>query len=144
MDNRIRTLAQDLGAQIVAELPDVGHGGLGAAHYAAFYRKRLEGIRKQHEAEPTLCLPLKQALHDALDQLAATISEPGKQVTREDVALLLLIEAVERMVDRWVRSLDANTNAVRDDVDQKKAQLEIAKRILCEAIGLIPPRSAAG
>lgn len=144
MDDWTREFAKSLGADIVAELPDVGHGALGAAHYAEFYRRRMAEIRNQDAACQFLQVPLRKTLRDALDHLAQTISEPGKLVTREDVALLLLCEAVERMLDDWLRSRPPNDQSAQDEVQRRKSQIDNAKKVLCESIGLIPNRSAVG
>ena len=144
MDERIRALAESIGADYVAQLPKVGHGAFGAAHYAAFYRQRMAEIRKQQEPEQSLRLPIKKPVLDALDQLAQTISEPGKPVTREDLALLLLFESAERMLDRWRQSHDKSDNVAQDEFQRRKEQIENAKLVLCEAIGLNANQSAAG
>lgn len=52
MDERIKEIARKMGAKIVTQLPDVEHGALGAAHYAAFYRKRMEHIRIESTTSP--------------------------------------------------------------------------------------------
>ena len=144
MDERIRALAESLGADYVAELPNVGHGAFGAAHYAAFYRQRMAELRKQQTDGASLRLPIKQYFQDALEQLAQTISEPGKPVTREDVALLLLCDSVERMLARWRQSCTEDDKTTQDEFQRRQAQIDNAKKVLCELIGLTSPRSAAG
>ncbi len=47
MERWIRKLADDLGAQIIAELPENSAGAIGAAHAASFYHRRMEDIRRQ-------------------------------------------------------------------------------------------------
>lgn len=143
MNDRVKALARDLGADFVAELPDVGHGVLGAAHYAAYYGRRLQEIKQQEDSGQILHLPLKRFLSDVLDQIVTAMSEEGHQVTRADVALLLLCDATERALDSWAAAHD-DPNEI-NEVDRRKNQIEKAKAVLCESLGLTPPkRSAAG
>jgi hypothetical protein len=83
MDDRIKAIAEKMGAVVVAELPDVGHGGLGAAHYAAFYRKRMEELRRQLDAgdpqSEQLVVPLNEATIRALDAISELLW-PGQRV----------------------------------------------------------------
>lgn len=101
MAKDIDRLAQKLGAEVVAELPDVGGGAFGAARLARILRERLEPSRGKRPGRPTNFewdrrpkVPMSAETEARLAELAAFVSGPERKVSPMQVAAEILEEAV--------------------------------------------------
>lgn len=119
MNERIREIARKMGAEIVAQLPDVAHGALGAAHYAHFYRMRMEELRYQEQsllpqgksqASRRLELSISEATVQALGKIAEILGKFDQTTNSANVAAELLESLVMEMtaaVPSWESEVGA-------------------------------------
>jgi len=143
VDERIRRIANQLGAEIVAELPDVGHGALAAAHYAQFYRKRMQEIRAQIGDKEAKSRQLQIAMDDATLRALETISEllwPGKNIGAAAFASGLLKGMSIVILDQLIKQLESDREATQKNLNAKAALLAAVEEILEHPAG----RQAAG
>jgi hypothetical protein len=101
MARNIEKLAQKLGAEVVAELPEVGGGAFGAARLAKILRERLEPGRGKRPGRPTNLewdrrpkVPMSGETEARLAELAAFVSGPERRISPMQVAAEILEEAV--------------------------------------------------
>lgn len=101
MAKNIEKLAEKLGAEIVAEVPDVGGGAFGAARLANVLRQRLEPTQGKRPGRPTNQdwdrrpkVPMSPVTEERLGELAALVSGQDRKVSPMQVAAHLLEEAV--------------------------------------------------
>jgi hypothetical protein len=100
----IEQLAGDMGAKIVAELPEGLEGSFGAAraaHIVATIQARLrpgQGVRPGRPTDPTWSehpkVPMSAATFHKLELLAEHASRSGRKVSPMQVAAQLLEEAL--------------------------------------------------
>ena len=143
MDERINEIAKKLGATIIAELPDVGHGGVGAAHYAAFYRRRMEEIRRGTQPEAPETNPLQVSLDDATVQALKTISEllwPGQSVGSGQLAAGLLKGMSILILDQLIKQLEHHQAVAKKQLDAKAALIAALQEMIAQP----PGRHVAG
>lgn len=133
MDDRIRRLAERMGAKIVAELPDVADGALGAAHYAAFYRKRMEEVRRQLCAEgpsgEQLLVPMNEATLRALEAIPGLLW-PEQKVSAAQFASGLLKGMSLLILDHLIKQVESDRDAAKKTVDAKAALLAAMQEML--------------
>ncbi len=143
MDERIRQIAKQLGADIVAELPDVGHGALGAAHYAKFYQKRMEQVRSQAEEDDTksrqLQVPVDEATVRALEAIAQLLW-PQEKIGAAQLASGLLKGMSVVILDQLIKQVESDRDAAKKTLDAKAALVAAMREILEHPQG----RQAAG
>src|SRR5437660_65467 len=103
MAKNIQKLAELLGAEQVAQVPDVGGGAFGAARLAKLLQARLEPGRGQRPGRPTDAtwtrhpkVPMSAATEQKLAALAERISTPERRVSPMQVAAQLLEEALAK------------------------------------------------
>lgn len=101
MAQNIERIAQKLGAEIVAEVPDTGGGAFGAARLAAILRSRLEPAKGKRPGRPTNQawtrrpkIPMSDETESRLGELAAMISNSKRKVSPMQVAAQLLEDAI--------------------------------------------------
>jgi hypothetical protein len=134
MDDRVKALARDLGADFVAELPDVGHGALGAAHYAAYYRRRLAEIQRQkvnNNMNPPLSLSV--AVDEPTMRALEAITEllwPGENVQVGRFAAALLKGMSALILDQLIDQLETEKHAIKRTLDTKTALLAAFRDLL--------------
>jgi hypothetical protein len=99
---RSKRIAKKMGANIVAELPDVGGGAFGAARLAAV-RSRLRpqiGLRPGRPAEKSWTVrrkvPMSAATLEKLQTLAARISDETRKVSPMQLAAQLLEQSLQQ------------------------------------------------
>ncbi|HEV3144432.1 MAG TPA: hypothetical protein VGZ47_11145 [Gemmataceae bacterium] len=97
-------LAKLLGAEFVAEVPDVGGGALGMARLARILHQRLTPSHGERPGRPTNPawavrpkVPMSRATARKLKQIADSLSTSGRSVSAMQVAAQLLEEALERL-----------------------------------------------
>ena len=143
MDERIRQIAKQLGAEVVAELPDVGHGALGAAHYAKFYQKRIEQVRaKAKEGDAKSC-QLQVQMDEATLRALEAISDllwPEKKIGAAQFASGLLKGMSVVILDQLIRQVESDRDAAKKTLDAKAALVAAMQEILEHPQG----RRAAG
>jgi hypothetical protein len=93
-----------LGAEIVGEVPDVGGGPFGMARLARIMHRRLTPSQGERPGRPTDAawenrpkVPMTDATHRRLTQIAEQLSTPERRVSPMQVAAQLLEEAVARV-----------------------------------------------
>ena len=101
MAKNIDKLAQRMGAQIVANVPDVGGGAFGAARLAKVLQVRLQpqvGIRPGRPSDPEWTVsrkvPMSSTTFEQLKALADRVSDNNRKVSPMQVAAQLLEEAL--------------------------------------------------
>lgn len=101
MAKNIERLAQKLGAEVVAELPEVGGGAFGAARLAAILRHRLQPSHGKRPGRPTNLawnrrpkVPMSAETEARLAELAKLVSGQDRKISPMQVAAELLEEAV--------------------------------------------------
>ena len=133
MDERIKKIAEQMGAKIVAELPDVGHGAMGAAHYAAFYRKRMEAIRLDSETVKDIVAPLPVPLDQATVEALETISEivwPESKISVANLAAGFLKGMSVLILDQLIKQLEAEQKEAKKTLDAKAALIAALQEIV--------------
>ena len=106
MAKNIQTLSKLLGAEVVAQVPDVGGGAFGAARLAKILQARLEPGRGQRPGRPTDStwtrhpkVPMSETVERKLIRLAKQVSTAERRVSPMQVAAQLLEQAVQE-IDR--------------------------------------------
>ena len=109
MAKNIRRIAELLGADVMAEAPDVGGGVWGAARLAEIVQAlqgRLEPGRGQRPGRPTDAtwvhrakIPMSEATSRKIARLAERASREGRKVSTMQMAAQLLEEAVASIPD---------------------------------------------
>ena len=117
----VSQLAEDLGAQIVAELPKGEAPPTGAAHAAAFYSRRMEELRRQDTAKnfpaTRRTVPVDESTYLAL-QTAAEMLWPDQKMDAakfgenlvKGMAVLILNHLIKRL-DEKKKNLQGTMNA---------------------------------
>ena len=104
MARNIKQIAQDLGAEIIGQVPDTGGGAFGAArlpHVVHALQERLQPSRGRRPGRPSSKdwvlrskIPMSPATRSKLRRLARQISTTKRKVSPMQVAAQLLEEAV--------------------------------------------------
>ncbi len=104
MAKNISTIAQKLGAKVVADVPDAGGGAFGAARLAAAVaalQARLRPGEGKRPGRPSVAawvttpkVPMSEDTEAKLVRLAARASATGRRVSPMQLAAQLLEEAV--------------------------------------------------
>jgi hypothetical protein len=104
MARNIKQIAQDMGAEIVGQVPDTGGGAFGAArlpHVVHALRERLQPSQGRRPGRPTSKdwsvrskVPMSAATRSKLRRLARQMSTTKRKVSPMQVAAQLLEEAV--------------------------------------------------
>ncbi len=104
MARNIKRIAQDMGAEIVGQVPDTGGGAFGAArlpHVIHALRERLQPSYGRRPGRPTSKdwslrskVPMSAATRSKLRRLARQMSTTKRKVSPMQVAAQLLEEAV--------------------------------------------------
>lgn len=104
MAKNIDKIARRLGAEVVAQVPDVGGGVFGLSRLAGIIqalRARLEPSQGQRPGRPTdprwvhhPKVPMTSSTQEALQRLAKLASTPERKVSPMQVAAQLLEQAV--------------------------------------------------
>src|SRR5689334_16642572 len=96
--------AQMLGAEIVGDVPDVGGGPFGMARLAHIMQHRLIPSYGERPGRPTDTswetrpkVPMSQATHRRLEEIATKMISPERRVSAMQVAAQLLEEAVKQV-----------------------------------------------
>ncbi len=109
MAKNIKRIAELLGAEVVAEVPDVGGGAWGAARLAEIVQTlqaRLEPGQGQRPGRPTDAtwvhrakIPMSEATARKIARLAERASREGRRVSTMQMAAQLLEEVVAGIPD---------------------------------------------
>ncbi len=118
MNDRIRAFAKAMGADIIAELPDVGHGALGAAQYAGYYRRRMDEINQHGKQSLSVCVD-QPTIH-ALESISELLW-PGEQVGAPQFASGLLKGMAVLLLDQLAKQIDTKTEPTKRILDVKAA-----------------------
>ena len=109
MAQSIRKIAKQLGAEVVAQVPDVGGGAFGAARLAAILSQRLSpghGKRPGRPTDPTWTrhpkVPMSKDTLAQLEALAQQLSASRRKISPMQVAAQLLEETVGRYAEKAV------------------------------------------
>lgn len=104
MARNIKHIAKALGAERVAQVPDVGDGAFGAARLSRVVnalKERLKPSAGRRPGRPTSAdwshhqkVPMSDETIEALRELAERMSSPDRRVSPMQVAAQLLEEAV--------------------------------------------------
>jgi len=104
MARNIKQIAHEMGAEIIAHVPDTGGGAFGAArlpHVIHALRERLQPSRGRRPGRPTSKdwalrskVPMSAATRSKLRRLARQMSTDKRKVSPMQVAAQLLEEAV--------------------------------------------------
>jgi hypothetical protein len=132
MHDRIHDFAKSIGADVVAELPQVGHGALGAVHYAAFYRRRLEELRQRgvNEAEAqSLPINLDDKTLESL-RIISSMLWPDSNVAVGQLAAGLLKGISVLILDQLIKQLEAEQSVAKKALDAKAALVAALKDML--------------
>jgi hypothetical protein len=115
-----------LGAEIVGEVPDVGGGPFGMARLAHIMHQRLTPSQGERPGRPTDAtwenrpkVPMTDATHRRLTQIAAQLSTSERRVSPMQVAAQLLEEAVAHV------SVNAEVNS--KEVEQPLVDVPTSK-----------------
>ena len=110
MAKNVKKLAEMLGAQIVAEVPDTGGGAFGGARLGACVlalRSRLmpsQGKRPGRPSDPTWDrsrkVPMSSETERKLKRLAEEASQTGRRISPMQLAAQLLESAVSQLPSR--------------------------------------------
>jgi FtsZ-binding cell division protein ZapB len=145
MDERIREIAKKMGATIVAELPDVGHGALGAAHYAAFYSRRMEEIRAQESGElregkvvqlkdgksvRLLTVPITEQTARALADISKAFEKIGSKPREPILIAADCIEIMSGLILEEFHKAEAKLRQADTDLAEAKAAASEAEQAL--------------
>jgi hypothetical protein len=118
-----------LGAEIVAEVPDVGGGPFGMARLARVMHQRLAPSQGERPGRPTNPdwtvrpkVPMSEATAQRLAEIAEAMSTPERKVSPMQVAAQLLEEAVRHLDGQGrVGNSDAPATATVDEQRRKQA-----------------------
>lgn len=136
MAKNVKKIAEQLGATVVGELPDVGGGAFGAAHLGkivAALQERLEPSQGRRPGRPTDArwvhhpkVPMSEETLKKLARLAERASSEARRVSPMQVAAQLLEEAVA---------------ACRDEAGWRERQ---QPRLLLQFVPSTPPHERKG
>jgi hypothetical protein len=133
MDKWIRKLASDLGAEIVAELPNASSGAIGAAQAAGFYSRRMEELRRQDRAaqapKEVSAIPIDESTYQALQTAAETLW-PKQKVSAVNFGQTLLKGLAILILDQLTERLDEKKQAVQKTIDVNDAVAEAMQKLL--------------
>jgi hypothetical protein len=109
MAKNIEQIAQQLGAKVVCQVPDVGGGAFGMARLAgivAALQHRLQPGQGQRPGRPTDArwvhhpkVPMSEETRGGLARLAELASTPERKLSPMQVAAQLLEETVARAIE---------------------------------------------
>ena len=109
MAKNIKQIADRLGANIVAEVPDVGGGAFGASRLAIIVkqlRSRLVPSKGRRTGRPTEIkwvqhpkVPMSATTKRRLSRLAAQASSAGRKISPMQLAAQILEDAVSAVTD---------------------------------------------
>ena len=142
MQTWIDAFAKDIGAQVIAEIPNSGAGPFDAGHAAGFYSRRMAELRGEAMTEThsgKFSIPLDESTYQGLES-AAQIMWPGQKIETVRFGSDLLRGLTLLILDQLTRRLDEKKQRLRDSMDAKDAITAAVKEMLDVTV----PRSKAG
>jgi hypothetical protein len=151
MADEIEELARLLGAKIVGQVPDAGGGVLGAAHLAKVYQARMTEIQAAPARTPKgegvlLEIPISEAAAQALAELAAVVSKPGRRRSPGEIARALLQAAALSWAEK-IRRAQTEMEEARKRHAEAEEQFAETERALWKTLyelSGVSDRQAAG
>jgi hypothetical protein len=132
MNDRIKAFAKSIGAEVIAELPDVGHGALGAVQYAGYYKRRMEEVKNHPDF--SLSVPVDDVTFHALESITELLW-PGEKVGPSQCAAGMIKGMTVVLLKQFLRQMQSPVGGTKKALDMKFAMQEALKAMTADQDG---------